>query len=88
MDPPLFPSDEDETFLEILRTLDREEQLIAEINITSDELHYFLGANMSVTVHGDQRDRPSIFGHVQLVTKAHIHAEGTRLLRQVYSYPQ
>ncbi len=49
-----------------------EEQLMAEVNITSDELHSFLGADVSVTLHGDERDRPSIFGHVQLVTKTHI----------------
>jgi hypothetical protein len=71
-DPSLFPSDEDKTFLEISRTLNREEQLMAEVNITIDELHSFLGENVSVTLHGDQRDRPSIFGHVQLVTKTHI----------------
>ena len=45
---------------------------MAEVNITSDELHSFLGADVSVTLHGDERDRPSIFGHVQLVTKTHI----------------
>jgi hypothetical protein len=45
---------------------------MAEVNITSDKLHSFLGADVSVTLHGDQRDRPSIFGHVQLVTKTHI----------------
>jgi hypothetical protein len=45
---------------------------MAEVNITSDELHSFLGADVSVTLNGDQRDRPSIFGHVQLVTKTHI----------------
>jgi hypothetical protein len=49
-----------------------EEQLMAEVNITSDELHSFLGADVSVTLHGDQRDCPSIFGHVQLVMKTHI----------------
>jgi hypothetical protein len=45
---------------------------MAEVNITSDELHSFLGADVSVTLHGDERDHPSIFGHVQLVTKSHI----------------
>ncbi len=45
---------------------------MAEVNITSDELHSFLGADVSVTLHGDQRDQPLIFGHVQLVTKTHI----------------
>ncbi len=45
---------------------------MAEVNLTSDELHSFLGADVSVTLHGDQRDRPSIFGHVHLVTKTHI----------------
>jgi len=45
---------------------------MAEVNITSDELHSFLGADVSVTLHGDERVRPSIFGHVQLVTKTHI----------------
>jgi hypothetical protein len=43
---------------------------MAEVNITSDQLHSFLGADVSL--HGDQRERPSIFGHVQLVTKTHI----------------
>jgi hypothetical protein len=68
----LFPSDEDEMFLEITRTLDREEQLMVEVNIKSEKLHSFVWADVSVTLHGDQRDRPSIFGHVQLVTKTHI----------------
>jgi hypothetical protein len=71
-DLSLFPFDKDKTLLEISRTLDREEQLMAEVNITLDELHFFLGADVSVTLHRDQRDRPSIFGHVELVTKIHI----------------
>ncbi len=45
---------------------------MAEVNITSDELHSFLGADVSVTLHGDKRDRPSIYSHVQLVPKTHI----------------
>jgi hypothetical protein len=45
---------------------------MAEVNITSDKLHSFLGADVSLTLHGDERDHPSIFGHVQLVTKTHI----------------
>ncbi len=45
---------------------------MAEVNITSVELHSFLGTDVSVTLNGDQRDHPSIFGHVQLVTKTHV----------------
>jgi hypothetical protein len=45
---------------------------MAELNIKSDELCSFLGEDVSVTLHGDQRDCPSIFGHVQLVKKTHI----------------
>jgi hypothetical protein len=45
---------------------------MSEVNITSDQLHSFLGADVSATLHGDQRDHQLIFGHVQLVTKTHI----------------
>ena len=35
-----------------------------EVNIKSDELHSFIGADVSITLHGDERDKPSIQGKV------------------------
>ena len=57
-----FNSDSDDDYLEISRQMDEN-----EVNIKSDELHSFIGADVSITLHGDERDKPSIQGKVVLV---------------------
>ena len=67
-DTPLFNSDEDEDFLAIAREMDMTEEdkkLFKEVTIQSSELSSFIGSDVIITLKGDQRDHPSIYGIVR-----------------------
>jgi hypothetical protein len=67
-DTPLFNSDEDEDFLAIAREMDMMEEdkkLFKEVTIQSSELSSFIGSDVIITLKGDQRDHPSIYGIVR-----------------------
>ena len=63
-----FNSESDEDYLEIARELDMTEEdkkLFKEVNVQSSELATFIGSEVIITMKGDQRDHPSIYGVVR-----------------------
>ena len=45
---------------------------VGEVNISITELHSFVGSEVSIILHGDPRDYPSITGEVQNIRNGQI----------------
>jgi hypothetical protein len=53
-------------------TTTEEYEQVGEVNISITELHSFVGSEVSIILHGDPRDHPSITGEVQYVMNGKI----------------
>jgi len=66
-DAQLFNSDLDKDYLFITKEMDMMEEykkLFKQVNIQSSELSSYIGRDVIITLKGDQRDHPSIYGKV------------------------